>query len=165
MKVAIPVTEQRGIQENAIAVPQFVVPQVNNGKIEELEKHLLPIDQIECPLTHRFAPGIYLREIFMPAGAFVIGHEHKTEHFNIILKGYARVLVDNEALDIHAPITFVSKPGVRKVLYIYEDMVWQTVHPTDETDLDKLEELLIVKSDSWKTYHKQIERMKKELAS
>jgi hypothetical protein len=37
----------------------------------------------------------------------------------------------------------VSKAGVQKVLYILTDMTWQTVHVTDETDLEKLEELLI----------------------
>jgi hypothetical protein len=45
---------------------------------------------------------------------------------------------------IEGPCTFVSAAGVRKVLFILEDMEWTTVHPTGETDLPKLEELLVL---------------------
>jgi len=118
-------------------------------RVETLEADLLKLPQTDCPLTHRFAPGIYLREIFMPAGTFVIGHEHKTEHFNIVTAGRALVMMDGITQEIAAPATFVSGPGVRKVLYILEDMTWMTVHPTPETDLLKLEDELIIKSASY----------------
>jgi len=26
---------------------------------------------------HRFAPGVYMRQVFMPAGTVVLGHCHK----------------------------------------------------------------------------------------
>ena len=55
--------------------------------------------------------------------------------------------VDDEVLYIEAPDIFISKPGVQKVLHIIEEMTWATVHPTKETEMDKLEEELIVKSD------------------
>ena len=45
-----------------------------------------------CDVKHMFANGCYLREIFMPAGARVIGKIHATEHFNIILKGKVTVV-------------------------------------------------------------------------
>ena len=117
-----------------------------NAAIERLEGRLLSLPQVPMPLTHRFAPGVYLREIFMPAGTFVIGHEHKTEHFNVVLSGRARVLIEGAVVEIKGPAVFVSKPGVRKVLMILEDMRWATVHPTTETDLARLESELIIKS-------------------
>lgn len=126
-------------------------------KIEQIEAELLRLPQVECPLVHRFAPGVYLREIFMPAGTFIIGQQHKTEHFNIILRGRARVMVDGVVQIMEAPYTFVSHVDVRKVLYIEEDMVWQTVHPTHETDLKKLEAELIVHSAS---YDKHLDDMR-----
>jgi hypothetical protein len=109
---------------------------------------LPPQAPIACPLQHRFAPGIYLREIHMPAGVFVVGHEHATEHFNIVLQGRAQVRLiradgESESVGmIEAPATFISEAGVRKVLIIEEDMIWQTVHanPDDERDIAKLEE-------------------------
>ena len=119
---------------------------MNNAAIEASEREVLKMEQVVCPLVHKFAKGMYLREIFMPAGSLIIGHEHTTEHFNIVLSGKARVMINGEVQDIIAPCTFVSKPGVRKVLVILEDMRWATAHVTDETDVGKLEEMLIIRS-------------------
>jgi hypothetical protein len=99
--------------------------------------------EVDCPVKHGFSNGVYLREIFMPQGSYVIGKEHTTQHFNIILKGSAYVMMNDDIHFITAPTTFVSEPGTRKVLYIIEDMIWQTVHPTEETDIDVLEETLV----------------------
>lgn len=118
-------------------------------KIEEVEAKLLKLPQIDYQLDHHFPPGAYLRTITMPAGSFVIGHKHLTEHANVVLTGRAAVMLDGKLHHIVAPCTFISKPGVRKVLYIFETMKWMTIHPTEETNLDKLEEMLIVKSASF----------------
>ncbi len=120
-----------------------------NRRIESMEAELLKVTQVEMPLTHRFASGVYLREIFMPAGTFVIGHQHNTEHFNIVISGRASVMIEGKVHQIVAPSIFKSGSDVRKVLFIHEDMRWLTVHPTDETDLDRLEEILITKSPSF----------------
>jgi hypothetical protein len=117
-----------------------------SAKIDELETTLIRRPQVNVPLKHCFAPGVYLREVAMSAGTFIIGHEHKTEHFNVVLSGAALVLIDGVVSKIQAPCVFVSKPGVRKVLFIIETMRWATIHPTTETDIDQLEEDLVVKS-------------------
>lgn len=122
-----------------------------NQRLEEVEAALLDNPQIEMPLRHRFAPGAYLREIFMPAGTFVIGHEHKTRHFNIVLSGRANVMMNGKVVEIAAPCVFVSDPGVRKVLFIKEDMRWTTLHPnpSDETNIEQLEAMLVRKSNAF----------------
>ena len=120
--------------------------------LEKLEGQLLNLPQVECPLVHKFANGVYYREIHMPAGAFIIGQQHKTEHFNIILSGRASVLIDGVVQQIKAPDSFISGVGVRKVLFIHEDMRWVTIHPTDITDVDKLEALLVEKSETFKKH-------------
>jgi quercetin dioxygenase-like cupin family protein len=104
-------------------------------------------EQIEMPLIHDFAPGLYIRQIFMKKGTFVIGKTHKTEHFNIVLAGSAKVMIDGEVELIQAPDLFKSGAGVKKVLYILEDMIWATTHPTNETDLKVLEAQLILSSE------------------
>lgn len=113
-------------------------------KVAYLVQELKKCEQIDCPLKHYFAPGVYLREIFMQSGLVVIGKIHKTEHLNIIERGICSIFYEDGSSELlQAPITFVSKPGVQKVLYIHEDTVWKTVHVTDETDLVKLEVILI----------------------
>ena len=100
---------------------------------------------VPMPVSHHFAPHVYVRQIFMPAGTLVIGKMHRTEHFNIITAGIVRLLNDDDSIsEVTAGDIFTSKPGVKKVLYIVEDTKWVTVHPTESTDMQVLEKELIV---------------------
>jgi hypothetical protein len=119
-------------------------------KLLEIQEAAKKEEQIELPVYHDFTPGLYLRRIFMAAGTFVIGKTHKTEHFNIVLMGAANVMIDGEIHRIEAPAVFKSGAGVKKVLYILEDMVWMTTHPTEETDIKKLEELFVYSDEEEK---------------
>lgn len=144
--------------DQAVALVESAEPR----SIESIEAKMLDWPQVECPLTHYFPPGVYLREIFMPAGSIIIGHEHKTRHVNLVLTGKALVMVNGHPFMLEAPNCFESEPGVRKVLFILEDMRFTTVHanPDNETDLDKLAERLIVKSPTFLQYHEDIARLK-----
>jgi len=135
------------------------------SKIESVESQMLQLPQVDVPLTHMFAPGVYAREVVMPSDSFVIGHQHKTEHFNIILTGRATVMMDGVVYEINAPAIIKSNENVRKILYIHEEMRWITIHPTKETNIDKLEEMLVVKSESYLEHQaiKEIEAMKAHL--
>lgn len=129
--------------------------------IEDAERALLTQPQVAVPLVQMFAPGVYWRMVDMPAGSLIIGHRHKTEHFNVVMTGRALVSMHNEhgevvTEEIVAPCVFVSKPGVRKVLLILEDMKWGTIHPTHETDEAKLEALLIEKSEGWLAHEEEV---------
>jgi hypothetical protein len=113
-------------------------------KVHALARYMRDLEQTPLPVKHHFSPGLYMREIFMPAGTIVIGKIHKTEHFNILVSGACLIVHDDDHREeLRAPMVFVSKPGVQKVLYITEDMTWMTTHVTHETDLKKLEALLI----------------------
>lgn len=135
------------VQRSLPAVP-------TNADIERVEDLFLSefgVCPEVCPLEHRFAPGVYMREVVMWDGAFVIGHEHRTEHFNIVLAGEACVLIDGKVKWVHGGDSFVSKPGVRKILMITEETRWATVHanPDDERDIDKIEARTIIKSPTY----------------
>lgn len=127
---------------------------VENGvsircNIDELEAACLEEEQVECPLYHHFSPGIYTREVHMPKGSFVIGHKHKKAHLNYFLKGKAKIVdYEGNVEIIEAPMMFVAQPG-RKIFYALEDLVWQNLFPTDETDIEKLEEMFVEKSEAY----------------
>lgn len=133
-------------------------------EIESLESKLLRTPQVEVPLSHMFAPGVYWREVKMPKGIFVIGHEHKTSHFNVILTGKARVLMNGVMHHVVAPCVITSEPGVRKILYIEEEMRWATIHPTNETDIEKLEDQLIIRSESFVNYQAELKDLQDKMA-
>lgn len=125
---------------------------ITEEKVQTLEKHFLNEKQADCPVTHIFAPNIYIRQVFIPAGTFSIGHYQTTEHLNIMLKGRVTMVnEDGSHTELTAPQTFVAKPG-RKIGYIHEDMIWQNVYSTDETDVEKLEAMFLKKSITWQEH-------------
>lgn len=115
--------------------------------IEGITKEFMEHPQVECPVTHNFAPDIYIREIFMPADTVVIGHKHLTEHFNVILKGKCRVMIGDVVEELTAPCTFISGAGSQKIVNVLEDCIWQTVHsnPDNENDIETLESRYVIK--------------------
>lgn len=97
--------------------------------IDEAEAILVQLPKVECPLKHSFTPGLYIREIFMPAGTLLTSKIHKTEHPFIVSKGKLNVFLNGEMQYIEAPYRGVTKPGTRRVIYILEDCIWTTFHP------------------------------------
>lgn len=145
-----------------------LITQTVNEQIERVEAELLKsetFDPVECPLRHAFTPGIYVRTITMPAGAYIIGHEHRTEHPNIVHRGKALVSMNGEGRLVEGPCMFTSGPGVRKCLIILEEMEWSTVHanPDDERDIEKLEDRYIIKSASHQQHFKELKELEKQL--
>jgi hypothetical protein len=129
------------------------------GEVETVEKRLLGLPQVEVPLVHHFAPGVYLREAVMPAGALVIGHKHKHAGLNIVLTGSALVKIDGKICEIKAPCIIKSEAGTRKIAYVIEEMRWLNIHPTNETDLDAIEAEQIEKSAAFTEYEKTLQEM------
>lgn len=113
-------------------------------------------------LTEYFVPGLYVREIVMPKGHFIVGDIHRTEHLNVVLKGKALVKMEGQTALVEAPSSFVSKPGVSKRLYILEDCTWQTFHPNpdDERDINVLRARLVEPSNLAAELVGEIEEMK-----
>jgi quercetin dioxygenase-like cupin family protein len=120
-----------------------------SAQIESVEARMLRMPQLAIPLRHQFAPGCYIRTIVLPAGAQAIGHEHTTDHFNIILRGRVRVLCGGKVEELTGPCIFVAAAGSRKVVLALEETEWANVHPTNETDLEILENTLVRKSAAW----------------
>jgi len=116
---------------------------VSREQIVRLENELRKFEPIEIETTHRFADGVYAREIFIPKGCLLTGKVHKTVHLNIISKGEITVWTEDGMKRLKAPFSLVSKPGTKRVGFAHEDTVWTTIHGTHETDLAKLEADLI----------------------
>jgi hypothetical protein len=118
--------------------------------INEIENKMLQLPQVDCPVRHIAGNGLYVRELFMPAGTLAIGHEQKTKHLNVFIKGKVMMLnQDGSSSILEAPKTFYAEPG-RKIGYVLEDVIWQNIYPTNETDINALEDTYLNKSDEWK---------------
>lgn len=116
-------------------------------RIDLLKDAILQMPQADLQLQHAFGPGVYMRTITIPAGCVIIGHYHRHETLNVMISGKISVLVDGEVVTLEGPNIFVSKPG-RKVAYAHEETIFSNVHATEETDLDRIEEIFIDKNYS-----------------
>lgn len=104
-------------------------------------------DQIDVPVQHHFAPGVYMRQMDAAAGTLVVSKMHRTEHMNILLKGSLTVATEDGIQLMTAPCVLKSMPGTKRIGYFHEDSSWITVHPTSDTDLEKIEQQVIVPDD------------------
>jgi len=101
------------------------------------------------PLIHRFAGGVYMREITLPANSIIIGQIHKHVHFNFISKGRVRCVTEGKGVEeLEGPCTLISEAGTKRILYVYEETVWTTVHRTNETTVEGAEAEAIAESYS-----------------
>jgi hypothetical protein len=108
--------------------------------LDELEAAMVGSDcpRVDCPIHHAFLPGIYCRQIHIPAGTLVTSMEHRFAHPFIISKGSIQVISATEgSVTYHAPWCDITEPGTRRALYAITDVVWTTFHQTDETDVEK----------------------------
>jgi len=64
--------------------------------VDRLEMEISRLPAAVCPLVHSFTPGIYVRQIVIPAGTLLTSMEHKTEHPFIVISGTIEVLSDFE---------------------------------------------------------------------
>jgi len=98
---------------------------------------------IEPNLNHYFAPGMYAREMTIPAGATIVGKIHKHAHINIISKGIIEVHTEFGIARYKAPYTFVSEPGTKRCVHAISETIWTTIHATESTDLKEIEKEVI----------------------
>ena len=99
---------------------------------------------IDVPVEHHFAPGVYMRQMNAKAGTLVVSKMHRTEHMNILLTGALTVATEDGITYLKAPVILKSMPGTKRIGYFHEDSSWITVHPTQSTDLEEIEQQVIV---------------------
>ncbi len=118
-----------------------------------------------CPLRHSFADGIYVREIFIPAGTAIVGAIHKHDHPNFLMSGTVRVATEEGYHEYTGPMHMISKAGTKRALVALTDLVWVTVHsnPTNETDVERLKNNII--ADSYPEFDKFISRKNNPILS
>jgi len=109
--------------------------------IVRLQDAMKPIS-VEMPEPiHRFAPGMYARELTVPAGMLIVGKIHKHDHFLFVLSGKAEIASEFGKDMVETGHFSISKAGVKRVVLALEDTVFMTVHANkeDSEDLEIIE--------------------------
>src|SRR4249919_1817233 len=116
------------------------------GQIKRLQDVIAECPQVECPVEHLFAPGMYVRQCSIPAGSIVVGKMHRHQHPVFLLAGSVQINTDRGMETITAPHSWISQENAKRALHTLTDCVFATVHlnPTDTHDLDAIEAEVIV---------------------
>ena len=119
-------------------------------KITDLEEAIINIEGTtgeimhrENPVKHTFAGGCYVREIYNPANELIVTKIHKKEHPFFLMKGEMSILTEEGIQNIKAPYQGVTKPGTKRAIYTHEECVFITVHATDNTTIESVEEEVV----------------------
>lgn len=99
--------------------------------------------EIDLNVVHHFSDGVYARQMTLPAGHFAVTHAHEYDHLSILASGRVLLEVDGLITDLKAPACVTIAAGKHHRITATEDAMWFCIHATDETDPDKLDEVLI----------------------
>ena len=136
------------MQEEVTTTSPGDVVRAEHERLDGLELWMLntyPV--VDMPVEHRFTPGLYSREIFMPAGTLLTSKIHNTRHQYVVISGRASVYIPDVGVQVlEAGHVGFTEPGTRRVLYIHEDCRWITFHPIyegEEGDVGSIEARII----------------------
>lgn len=126
-----------------------IVKDQRDKLIDQAEKLIIEkAEPVTLPLKHRFTEGMYIREIFMPAGTVLTSRIHKTNHPFSIQKGKCNVYDGDDLQVLEAPHLGITEKNTRRLIHVMEDTIWITFHVTDKTDLSEIEKELLVEREN-----------------
>jgi quercetin dioxygenase-like cupin family protein len=99
--------------------------------------------EVDPQVKHHFSDGLYAKRMVIPKGYEVGQHAHTYSHLSVLAKGRVLVKTDAGQKEYIAPACIEIKSGVLHVVQALEDSEWFCIHATNETDLEKVDQVLI----------------------
>ena len=96
-------------------------------------------------VIHHFSDGLYAKETFIPKDMILKQHEHTYSHLSILAKGSVVLNKEGDLIVYKAPCCINIKKDISHGVLALEDCVWYCIHATDETDENKVDNVLIKK--------------------
>jgi hypothetical protein len=121
-------------------------------KVTDAEEFILTLPQLEMNVDQQFIPGIYTREITIPAGAVLTGSVHKKTCVVVVSQGEIVVAMAEGMKHITAPFSFISPPGHKRIAYALSECKWMTIHPYFEEPRDEDEMKQVIGCDNYALY-------------
>lgn len=97
--------------------------------------------EADMPVSHRFVPGTYIREMFIPCGTYFIGRAHRIGHKVTLDRGRIRLISENQQSVVESPFEIMTVPYFQTVFEALTDVWGSTYHPnpTNSRNIDELE--------------------------
>ena len=95
---------------------------------------------------HHFSDGLYAKQMSIPKGSIACQHKHEYDHLSVLAQGKVRVLFDEDKVEVYeAPACINIRKGINHTIMAIEDSTWFCIHHTFETDMNKIDSVLIEK--------------------
>jgi hypothetical protein len=95
----------------------------------------------ELPIGHDFTDKMYIRSLFIPAGAFLTSRVHLTQHPYEVSMGKIVIGTKDGLTNIDAPYRGVTEKNTIRCGFAVEDTIWTTYHYNEDNcrDLETIE--------------------------
>lgn len=104
--------------------------------VDRVEKRIAESDLelVTIETNHKFADGVYIREVYIPPGRMIISNIHNTEHPFFITEGSVTVRTHKGIQKLQAPHSGITLPMTRRILHTETGVRWATVHRMERPD-------------------------------
>lgn len=96
-------------------------------------------------IAHYFSDGVYAKQLLLKKGYTAKSHKHNYDHLSILAKGEVDIVCNGLKTRFKAPSCIDIKAGIEHEIIAYEDATFFCIHATNETDINKVDEVLIEK--------------------
>lgn len=125
-------------------------------RINAIEAEMKKQPQLNLHHENYFSLGVYARALYIPKGTILVGKIHKYPQMNFLMQGSMSVLVGEEVKTVIAPFIVCSPAGTKRIAKALEDCLWVTVHGTNLTDVNEIEQYFIAQDeDEYKKFSEQ----------
>ena len=112
----------------------------HRARMASLIEAVAAVPQVDCPVTHHWAPHLYVREIMVPKGTILVGKVHRHAHLAVMLRGDMTFMTKQGSRRVSGSCVLpLAEPYTQRAGYAHEDTVVLNMHPTDKTDLAEIE--------------------------
>jgi len=123
-------------------------------------REVTPVDRMEAAIAelppaimstvHLFTPGLYVRQLIVPAGTMFTGLKHKSQHPFILIGGVVEIIDHDSRQIFEAPHMGITLEGTKRVAFAHTEVTWLTIHanPNDITNPDEIVSILTEEFDN-----------------
>jgi len=102
---------------------------------------------IDLGTQHHFSSGVYAKQMMLPKGYMALSHAHTYDHLSLLASGKVIVKTDEGEQEFTGPACLTIKRNKNHAITALEDAVWFCIHATEETDPNKVDEVIIMKEE------------------
>ena len=132
---------ERPLSQRLLEIPTI------RSRVNAIEAEMKKQPQLELRVENYFSLGVYARALYIPKDTILVGKIHKYPQLNFLMQGSMSVLVGEEIQTVSAPFIVASPAGTKRIAKALEDCIWVTVHGTNLTSVDEIEQHFIAQDE------------------